>query len=84
MAGEGDRRHRGKSDKGIKDLDNDIGIVYESERADGEIQGEVQEVLRWGVGVDGSLIDVGVEDGKVSLTGTVGSAIEKSRAEVDA
>jgi osmotically-inducible protein OsmY len=73
-----------KGVKGVRELENDIKIVFEGERSDSEVKAEIEQVLHWDVRVDDNLIDVSVEKGRVALTGTVGSAREKSRAEVDA
>jgi osmotically-inducible protein OsmY len=73
-----------KGVKGVRKLDNEIAIVYQGERPDAELKAEIEQVLLWDVRVDDNMIDVSVEDGKVKLAGTVGSARERSRAEADA
>jgi osmotically-inducible protein OsmY len=73
-----------KGVKGVTDVRNEILVDYEKERLDSEIEGEVLQRLRWDALVDHALIDVTVEDGEVRLTGTVGSASEKTRAIADA
>ena len=70
--------------RGVRGIDNRIDIVYDTERTDGEIAAEVRRALRYDVLVDHGLVDVAVEDGRVKLTGTVGSAAEKRRARIDA
>ncbi len=70
--------------KGVVKVRNNINIVYETERPDGEIEAEVEEVLLWDALVDDGLIQVQVEEGEVTLKGAVGSAAEKSRAVADA
>lgn len=55
-------------------------MVYTSERPDSEIAAEVAESLQRDVWVDSLLIHSDVRDGKVTLTGTVGSVAEKARA----
>jgi osmotically-inducible protein OsmY len=73
-----------KTVKGVKDVENQITVVYKAERLDIEIKPEIERVLESDVWVDDVLIDVEVQDGKVTLSGTVGSAAEKSRAFEDA
>lgn len=73
-----------KGVKGVTDVNNDIDIQYESDRADIEIENEIDHKLSADPYVDDGLIDVSVTDGAVTLTGTVGSAAEKSQARVDA
>lgn len=69
-----------KGIKGVTDLENDILVNYEYERNDFEIRKEIEEVLRWNILVDGALINVEVDEGNVKLSGSVGSAAEKSEA----
>ena len=67
---------------GVTFVDNQITIKYPETRSDSEIEFEVRQALRRDVFLDGALlIDLSVEDGKVLLTGSVGSAFEKRRAE---
>jgi len=73
-----------KGVKGVIDVENKIRIKYKSERPDVEIRPEIEKALRWSVLVDDALIDVEVDDGEVTLTGTVGSAAEKRQAIVQA
>jgi len=70
--------------KGVKDLENDIRVVYGKERSDTKIAGDVERRLRWDTLVDDSLIEVSVDRGTVVLKGVVGSASEKRRAAYDA
>ncbi len=70
--------------KGVTAIENRIDVDYKSERSDLEIEPEVEKALRWDALVDHALIDVNVDDGNVTLTGTVGSAAEKRRARYDA
>jgi osmotically-inducible protein OsmY len=69
-----------KAVKGIKALNNDIEVNYVADRSDAEIQRDIEGRLEWNVYVDDILIDVGVTDGKVALSGIVGSAAEKTQA----
>lgn len=70
--------------KGVREVINNIDIAYDSSRPDSELRAEVEQSLRWNVLVDDALIDVAVNDGVVTLTGTVGSAAEKFEAAADA
>jgi osmotically-inducible protein OsmY len=73
-----------KGVRGVRDLSNDVSIRYSRKRGDTEIKPEIEQVLRWDSLVDDALIQVRVSGGKVTLSGTVGSAVEKSRAVGDA
>ncbi len=73
-----------KSVKGIKNVENNIDVNYVEERADTEIQQSIESALERDVLVDDALIEVQVNDGRVKLTGTVGSASEKTQAISDA
>lgn len=66
---------------GIEKIENKILVEYETERPDLDVQREIEKALQWDVLVADGLIDVSVEDGHVKLSGTVGSAAEKHRAE---
>jgi osmotically-inducible protein OsmY len=70
--------------KGVKEVHNNIAINYMAKRTDQEIAADVKAALQWDIWLNGELIDVHVNGGKVWLTGTVGSAIGKSRAVADA
>jgi len=65
---------------GIKELKNEIRVNYTAERSDAEIKRDIEGRLKWDVYVDDILIDVSVTDGKVVLSGIVGSAAEKTQA----
>lgn len=69
-----------KGVRGVKALNNRIHVDYKADRPDDEIEAEIAKRLRWDVYVDDGLIDVRVNDGKVTLSGTVGSAAEKREA----
>lgn len=70
--------------RGVEEVNNDIMVDYKSDRADSEIKEEIVDTLRWDARVDHALINVSVDDGRVELTGTVGSLAEKTRAYTDA
>jgi len=65
--------------RGVLEVNNSIG-VRQAERDDDEIAEDVRGALRWDRYVDLALVDVSVDDGRVILEGTVGSAAERSRA----
>ncbi len=73
-----------KSVRGVRDLKNKIDIDYRTDRSDSELRAEIARALRWDTLVDDALIDVNVDDGDVTLKGTVGSVAEKRRARVNA
>jgi len=72
-----------KGVKGTKDVRNDVSINYLSKRTDSEISADVKARLQWDVWINGELINVDVSGGRVTLTGSVGSSIAKSRASDD-
>ncbi|MCF7874819.1 MAG: BON domain-containing protein [Candidatus Omnitrophica bacterium] len=69
-----------KKIEGVKEVENKIEIEYPVERSDYEIKQDVKARLSWNRYVDHALIDIAVDNGDVSLTGTVGSFAEKSKA----
>ncbi|MFW5810688.1 MAG: BON domain-containing protein [Thermodesulfobacteriota bacterium] len=69
---------------GVREVNNDISVSYKTNRTDKEIKEDVQAALNWDVLVDDALINITVNNGEVILTGTVGSAAEKSEAIRDA
>ncbi len=73
-----------KSIKGVREVDNQMTVVYSMEWPDDEIKEDIVGALRWDRLVDDALIDVAIQDGAVALSGTVGSAAEKRRARNDA
>lgn len=74
-----------KTVSGVKDVKDSIHVHYKSDRPANEIEKEIEEKLKWDVLVDNGLINVNVDkDGNVALSGTVGSAAEKTRAKLDA
>lgn len=66
--------------KGVVDVKNHIEVKQSAERSDSEIVTELERRLSFNVWLEGGDIDVDVNDGKVTLTGTVGSAAMKRRA----
>jgi osmotically-inducible protein OsmY len=73
-----------KGVKGLKVVHNDIKINYAAARTDPEIAADIKARLKWDVWINGGLIEPVVKDGNVTLIGTVGSAVSKSRAFDDA
>jgi osmotically-inducible protein OsmY len=73
-----------KGARGVVEVNNEIAIAPKQDRPDAEIRPEVKQRLRRDTLVDDELIDVRVLNGEVFLSGTVGSAAEKRRAERDA
>jgi len=69
-----------KGVKGVKEVLNNIVADIKTQRTDTDIERDVQKALNNDVRVDGSLIEVTVKDGRVFLTGVVGSANEKTVA----
>ena len=73
-----------KGVKGVKEVRNDVTINYQAKRTDAEIAADVKSRLQWDIWINGGLINPVVKDGKVTLTGTIGSVISKRRAFDDA
>lgn len=74
-----------KGVKGVRDTKNKIGFDYiVGDRTDGEIKAEIERRLSLDPFIYDDLINVKVEEGKVALSGAVGSAEEKTRAYNDA
>jgi osmotically-inducible protein OsmY len=73
-----------KGIKGVKEVRNDVTINYLAKRTDPEMAGDIKSRLQWDIWINGGLVNPVVKDGKVTLTGTIGSAISKWRAFDDA
>lgn len=73
-----------KGVNGVVSVQNDIDIQPKSERPDSEIKWEIEKRLYWDTLVGDRLVHVRIDGGKVTLSGTVGSAAEKSQAVLDA
>lgn len=69
--------------KGIKEFTNNIQVSDKIRLPDSQIKTDIQQRLLFDVLVNNP-ITVDVKDGYVMLSGIVGSAAEKSRAEMDA
>jgi osmotically-inducible protein OsmY/uncharacterized protein (DUF2267 family) len=68
---------------GVKALENQLQIVFQtaSPPSDAEIQTYIKDALLWSPDVDPSHIQIGVENGRVQLEGTVRLYAEKMSAE---
>lgn len=69
-----------KGVRGVQGIENNIDVDYKTQRPDAEIKAEIERLLKADVRVDAWGIDVQVEQGAVTLAGTVGSAEEKAQA----
>jgi osmotically-inducible protein OsmY len=69
-----------KGVKGVKEIRNNATINYLAKRTDTEIANDIKSRLQWDIWSNGELIKSEVKDGRVTLTGTIGSWISKSRA----
>lgn len=70
--------------KGLKAVNNDLVIAYTNPHTDSEINSEIAARIKWDAWLAGDSIKADVHEGKVTLTGKVGSLLEKSRAFDDA
>ncbi len=66
--------------RGVRGVDNRISVEYPEERLDPEIKAEVERKLAADTHVNEQQVSVEVTDGRVHLSGTVGSFSEKFRA----
>jgi osmotically-inducible protein OsmY len=73
-----------KNVRGVKDIKNNIDIDYKTDRPDFRIEEEIKRTMEYDVRVDHILVDVEVNQGDVTLAGTVGSLVEKHMAIADA
>lgn len=76
--------HVAKGVLGVKKVNNNVEIDFRTDRPDFEIANDIRQALKFDVRVDHVLIDVDVQEGKVTLSGTVGSVTEKNLAIADA
>lgn len=75
---------KAKSIRGVKGVENDLEIAYDVERTDADIRKGVETALQWDAWLNGADLDVSVNDGKVELSGSVASALQRRRAKADA
>ncbi|MCB2207246.1 MAG: BON domain-containing protein [Bacteroidetes bacterium] len=73
-----------KSLKGIRKVNNNLAFIYVENRPADEIKSNIGGLLRNDVRIEDGMIDVNVKGRTVILSGTVGSASEKSLAIVHA
>ena len=73
-----------KGVRGVLDVKNYMSVMYQPERTDNQIHGEIEHRLRWDALVNDGQIHVAVKAGRVDLSGSVGSAAEKRQARWDA
>ncbi|MDX1521670.1 MAG: BON domain-containing protein [Anaerolineae bacterium] len=73
-----------KGVRGVKAINNAISVEPVAQRLDNEIAEEIKRRLALDVWLDEALIEVEVQDGTVTLSGVVGSAIERTRAYLNA
>jgi len=66
---------------GVKELQNNITVNYTGKSTDSEISSVIKDRLQWDIWTNGDMIDVTVKNGHVTISGTAGSAISKSRIE---
>lgn len=74
-----------KGVRGVKAISNEMKIKYTADRPDNQIAADIKGTLQrdvWLMG--GSGINVAVKDDKVTLSGSVGSVAQKTRARMDA
>jgi osmotically-inducible protein OsmY len=65
---------------GVREVRDHLLIEPVEHRGDIEIRKEIEAGLRWDAFVDDALIAVDVDEGRVALSGTIGSAAERTRA----
>ncbi|MCP5523779.1 MAG: BON domain-containing protein [Verrucomicrobiales bacterium] len=73
-----------KGVKGLLLVRNHIEIDYASKRTDQQIADDVKSRLQWDIWLDGDSIKASVSQGKVTLSGSTGSALARTRAFDDA
>ncbi len=69
--------------RGVKQVNNDVHVLWKSQRSDDEIEKDAMAALDRDVYLSSMPIDVRAEHGMVTLTGSVGSAYERRRAHDD-
>ena len=72
-----------RSVRGVKEVViEEVELEPVTDRPDAEIRADVRSRLRWDRWIDDPSVEVEVEDGRVTLRGSVASAAEKRRASV--
>ena len=72
-----------KGIKGVRTVENDIVVEYAEKRSDQDIKADIKRRLQLDPYIDDGLITVQVENGNVTLNGSIGSLAEKSYAYSD-
>jgi len=70
--------------KGVVDVKNKLDYAFTADRPDLDIKRDIEYRLKTDASIDSGLITVTVNDGKVTLAGSVGSALEKTEAQGEA
>ena len=70
--------------RGVTKVRNEIDVDYEATRPDDEIREDVESRLAHDIRVFDDRLEVAVDEGVVTITGTVASAAERRRAYADA
>ena len=70
--------------RGIRLTQNALVTKYKAKRTDGAIAADIKSRLQWDALVEHDPLEAKVTDSRVTLSGTVGSAAERSRALTDA
>ena len=74
---------KARSIRGVRAVENNLRIVYDTERSNGDIRRDIEARLEWDVWVNPGDITVSVRDGVVELSGAVASARQRRRAMAD-
>ncbi len=69
-----------KGIKGVKEIRNNMVVDFQEARSDDEIREEIVRRLELDPRIYSSLVEVKVTDGKVALSGMLGTAVDKSAA----
>jgi osmotically-inducible protein OsmY len=69
---------------GVVDVENQIEYNPVTDREDAEIRQDIRDRLRADASIESGLVTVTVDNGEVTLDGTVSSAVEKTEAEAEA
>ncbi|MBD3288790.1 BON domain-containing protein, partial [candidate division KSB1 bacterium] len=62
---------------GVRGIKNKIEVDYETDRPDSEIRQDILRRMQASIWLDAGSLDISVKNGKVTLEGVVGSALEK-------
>jgi osmotically-inducible protein OsmY len=69
--------------RGVAEIHNSIAVMQSGQRTTADISGDIRDRIQWDVWLNGDQISVSVQDGRVLLSGTVGSARDIWRAFCD-